>query len=145
MMLTMFSDCCCLSTGVGFLPRRRIALFQLLPPCQPAHSLPARAGDRRPRGGVHYLRTAVPDQLGGRERAVLAVRGEQLRGMGHADPLPADMGQGALPSGRVLYGMAEPADCDSRRGMVGVWVGSVDVPKHGAESEWYVCRSSYGH
>lgn len=102
--LTAYLDCSSLPPGMGLLARRRPPLLRLLPPRQQTHPLPAGARDRRAGRRVHRVRAAVPDQLGRGERAVLAVRRQQLRRLGHAHPLPADLGQDALHAGRVLHG-----------------------------------------
>lgn len=119
---------------MGLFSRRRPPLLRLLPTRQQTHPLPAGARNLRPRSRQHHLRPAVPNQLGRRERALLALRRQQLRRMGHAHPVPARL-EGALRAGRVLHRLGQSGDRLRRSRLVGVWVGVVDVSEHGAGSE----------
>lgn len=121
------SDHRSLSSSLGLFARRRPPLLQLLPARQPTHPLPARQRRCRPDSCVDHLRSFVSDQLGSRQRAVLALRRQQLRGMGNSHRVPVDLGRGTLPAGRVLHGQDESADCCCCGGVVGVWTGVVHV------------------
>lgn len=131
-------DGCGISTSMGVFARWRSSLLQFLPSHQPTCPIPAGSGYLWPSRGGDRFRATVSDQRRRGGRALLTLRGQQLRGLGDTDSLPFDLGRGSILPGRVLHWMVQQTDRDGCGGVALVWACAVHVSVDGTEPNSYV-------